>query len=97
MNGIGSIYDLTREQLVDKYKERIQALPKEVKRCWNGYVNIALFMAEWENMQSMFYNNHDTDSIFLRGVNYVEETSISGTIHKEQCIICKSAIDILRT
>lgn len=55
MNGIGSIYDLTREELVEKYKKRIQALPKDVKRCWNGYVSMALFMAEWENMQSMFH------------------------------------------
>lgn len=58
MNGIGSIYDLTREQLVDKYRSRIQALPKEVKRCWSGYANMATFMAEWENMQSMFYVKH---------------------------------------
>ena len=71
MNGIGSIYDLTREQLVEKYRERIQALPKDVKRCWNGYLSMAMFIAEWENMQSMFYNNHDriiyqdTDSIFF--------------------------------
>lgn len=71
MNGIGSIYDLTREQLVDKYRSRIQALPKDVKRCWNGYVSMALFMAEWENMQSMFDNNHDriicedTDAIYF--------------------------------
>ena len=39
MNGIGSIYDLTREQLVEKYRKRIQALPKDVKRCWNGYLS----------------------------------------------------------
>lgn len=58
MNGIGSIYDLTREQLVDKYRSRIQALPKEVKCCWNGYANMATFMAEWENMQSMFHVKH---------------------------------------
>lgn len=58
MNGIGSIYDLTREQLVEKYRKRIQALPKDVKRCWNGYVSMALFMAEWENMQSMFHVKH---------------------------------------
>ena len=72
MNGIGSIYDLTREQLVEKYRERIQALPKDVKRCWNSYLSMAMFMAEWENMQSMFYNNYDTiiyqdtDSIFFK-------------------------------
>lgn len=71
MNGIGSIYDLTREQLVDKYRKRIQALPENVKRSWRYYSSMALFMAEWENMQSMFYNNHDriiyqdTDSIFF--------------------------------
>lgn len=58
MNGIGSIYDLTSEQLVDKYRSRIQALPKEVKRCWSGYANMATFMAEWENMQSMFHVKH---------------------------------------
>ena len=71
MNGIGSIYDLTRDQLVEQYRKRIQALPKEAKRGWNGYLSMALFMAEWENMQSMFYNNYDriiyqdTDSIFF--------------------------------
>lgn len=58
MNGIGSIYDLTCEQLVEKYKKRIQALPKVVKRGWKGYVSMALFMAEWENMQSMFHVKH---------------------------------------
>ena len=58
MNGVGSIYDLTEEQLVDRYRDRIQTLPKDVKRCWNGYTSMAVFMAEWENMQSMFYVKH---------------------------------------
>ena len=82
MNGIGSIYDLTREQLVEKYRKRIQALPKDVKRCWNSYLRMAMFMAEWENMQSMFHVKHQKEA------QYGKETNISGTIHKEQCIIC---------
>lgn len=58
MNGVGSIYDLTEEQLVDRYRDRIQTLPKDVKRIWNGYPSMAKFMAEWENMQSMFHVKH---------------------------------------
>ena len=57
MNGIGSIYDLTREQLVEKYRKRIQALPEDVRRDWR-FIEIARFMAEWENMQSMFHVKH---------------------------------------
>ena len=70
MNGIGSIYDLTDEELLDMYSSRITKIPKDVRRDWR-FIEIAHFMAEWENMQSMFYNNYDriiyqdTDSIFF--------------------------------
>lgn len=54
MNGIGSIYDLTNEELLNIYSARIIALPKDVRRDWM-FIEIARFMAEWENMQSMFH------------------------------------------
>lgn len=53
MNGIGSIYDLTDEELMDIYSARITAIPKNVRRDWR-FIEIAHLMAEWENMQSMF-------------------------------------------
>ena len=57
MNGIGSIYDLTNEELLDIYSSRITKIPKEVRRDWR-FIEIAHFMAEWENMQSMFHVKH---------------------------------------
>ena len=57
MNGIGSIYDLTDEELLDIYSSRITRIPKDVRRDWR-FIEIARFMAEWENMQSMFHVKH---------------------------------------
>ena len=57
MNGIGSIYDLTDEELLDIYSSRITKIPKDVRRDWR-FIEIAHFMAEWENMQSMFHVKH---------------------------------------
>ena len=57
MNGIGSIYDLTDEELLYIYSVRIIAIPKDVRRGWS-FIEIARFMAEWENMQSMFHVKH---------------------------------------
>ena len=57
MNGIGSIYDLTDEELLDIYSSRITKIPKDVRRDWR-VIEIARFMAEWENMQSMFHVKH---------------------------------------
>ena len=57
MNGIGSIYDLTDEELLDMYSSRITKIPKNVRREWR-FIEIAHFMAEWENMQSMFHVKH---------------------------------------
>ena len=57
MNGIGSIYDLTDDELLDIYSSRITKIPKNVRRDWR-FIEIARFMAEWENMQSMFHVKH---------------------------------------
>ena len=57
MNGIGSIYDLTDEELLDIYSSRITKIPKDVRGDWR-FIEIARFMAEWENMQSMFHVKH---------------------------------------
>ena len=57
MNGIGSIYDLTDEELLNIYSSRITKIPKDVRGCWR-FIEIARFMAEWENMQSMFHVKH---------------------------------------
>ena len=45
MNGIGSIYDLTDEELLDIYSSRITKIPKDVRRDWR-FIEIARFMAE---------------------------------------------------
>ena len=74
MNGIGSIYDLTDEELLDIYSSRITKIPKDVRRDWR-FIEIAHFMAEWENMQSMFHVKHRKE------VQYGKETNNSGTIH----------------
>ena len=57
MNGVGSIYDLTDEELLDIYSSRITKIPKDVRRDWR-FIEVAHFMAEWENMQSMFHVKH---------------------------------------
>ena len=57
MNGIGSIYDLTDEELLDIYSSSITKIPKDVRRDWR-FIEIVHFMAEWENMQSMFHVKH---------------------------------------
>lgn len=57
MNGIGSIYDLTDKQLLDIYLTRITKIPKDVRGRWK-FIEIARFIAEWENMQSMFHVKH---------------------------------------
>lgn len=66
MNGIGSIYDLTDEELLDIYSSRITKIPKDVRRDWR-FIDVAHFMAEWENMQSMFHVKHQKrGTIWLR-------------------------------
>ena len=54
MNGIGSIYDLTDKELLDIYASRITKIPKDCREGWR-FIEIAHFMADWENMQSMFH------------------------------------------
>ena len=69
MNGIGSIYDLTDEELLDMYSSRITKIPKNVRREWR-FIEIAHFMAEWENMQSMFHVKHQKRGIIWQRNKY---------------------------
>ena len=57
MNGIGSIYDLSDEELLDIYSSRITKIPKDVRRDWR-FIEVGGCMAEVKNMQSMFHVKH---------------------------------------